>query len=170
MKNLLKRSVFLMAFLYLNFACSEDNLQTSQAEENHTQIDLTLAQQTDWQMANQILNLINQHRSAMGLTVVASDAEHASAYAVTHTRYMIDLNEINHDNFSVRSAGLINEGATFVGENVAQGYRNAEDVVAAWINSPRHRKIIEGNYTHCGFGVLQNEANIYYFTTLFYHN
>ncbi len=94
-----------MAFLHLNFACSEDNLQTSQAEENHNQIDLTLTQQTDWQMANQILNLINQHRSAMGLTVVTSDAQYASAYAVTHTKYRIDLNEINHDNFKCSFRG-----------------------------------------------------------------
>ena len=170
MKQLLTSSIFPMAFLFLNFSCSEDSSETPQVLENHNEIDLTLSQQTDWQMANQILGLINQHRTSIGLTGVATDAQHASAYAVAHTSYMIDLNEINHDNFSVRSAGLISQGATFVGENVAQGYSSAEEVMTAWINSPGHKQIIEGNYTHCGFGILKNEANVYYYTLLFYRD
>jgi uncharacterized protein YkwD len=168
MKKLLKSSVIPMAFLFLNVSCSEDSLQFSEVEANHNQIDLTLSQQTDWQMANQVLTLMNQHRTSIGLTQILSDTQYASAYAVEHTKYMIGLNAINHDNFSVRSAALVSEGATFVGENVAQGYDSAQEVLAAWINSPGHKLIIEGNYTHCGFGILKNETDTYFFTVLFY--
>lgn len=170
MKKLLTSSVVPMAFLFLNISCSEESIETPQAQESQSEIDLTLSQQTDWQMANHVLGLINQHRVSSGLTAVVSDSQHASAYAVAHTEYMIDMNEINHDNFSTRSSGLMDEGATLVGENVAKGYTSAEQVVTAWINSPGHKEIIEGNYTHCGFGILKNEANVFYYTVLFYHD
>ena len=155
-----------MAFLFLFTSCSKDDIETN--DEANYSIDLNLAQETDWQMADDILMLVNEHRTSIGLETIKRDQQYASAYAVEHTKYMIDIDRINHDNFGIRSAALKNRGADRVGENVAYGYTTAEDVVFAWLHSPSHKDIIEGNYTHSGFGIITNsEGNIFY-TQLFY--
>jgi len=155
-----------MAFLFLVTSCSKDDIETSQ-EENYS-IDLNLVQETNWEIADKILELVNDHRVSIGLSTITSDRQYASAYAVGHTDYMISESQISHDNFNFRSAALKDKGALSVGENVAYGYSTAEAVVNAWLNSPSHKNIIEGDYTHSGFGVIPNENGTYYFTQLFY--
>lgn len=161
-----KFSLLAIAFMFLFSSCSKDDIETN--EEANYSIDLNLAQETNWEIANEILVLINEHRVSVGLSTIQKDQQYASAYAVDHTNYMIDVNGINHDNFNIRSQALKNRGAFRVGENVANGYTSAEAVVHAWINSPSHKAIIEGDYTHSGFGVIPNDNGTYFFTQLFY--
>jgi uncharacterized protein YkwD len=104
----------------------------------------------------------------MGLNSLILDAEYGSAYAVDYTDYMIGISQINHDNFPLRMLALQSRGAIRVGENVVFGYNSVEAVINAWLNSPEHREVIVGNYTHTGFGVFQNNQGSYYFTQLFY--
>lgn len=164
--RLLKTNLLILALICLTISCQKD--EGVAIEEANYSIDLNLANQTDWDMANEILALVNDHRTSIGLTEIKKDQQYASAYAVDHTQYMMEMKQINHDNFGVRSEALKNQGAQTVGENVAYGYTNAEDVVTAWLNSPGHRKIIEGNFSHSGFGVMKTDDNRYYFTQLFY--
>lgn len=164
--KLLKLNLLSLVLLLLVTSCQKDESFTE--EQANYSIDLNLANETDWQMADQILVLINNHRASLGLEQIRKDQQHASAYAVDHTKYMIAKAQINHDHFSVRSQALKNNGALTVGENVAFGYSSAESVVGAWLNSPGHRDVIEGNYTHSGFGVIKNNQGGYYFTQLFY--
>ncbi len=166
MTNIVKSNLLAMAFICLFTSCSTD--ETDPLVEANYEIDLNLSLETDWQMADEILVLINDYRTTQGLSNIEKDHQYASAYAVEHTKYMIDKEQINHDNFSERSGALINRGAIQVGENVAKGYTTAEDVVSAWINSPSHKDIIEGSFTHSGFGVLKNAEGHYFFTLLFY--
>ncbi len=166
MKNL-RTSLLAMTLLLLVTSCSKDDSVISEAADYS--INLNLAQETDWEMADEILRLVNDHRASIGLSAIERDQQHASAHAVKHTKYMIDMNRINHDNFGERSEALKQNGAIRVGENVANGYSSAEDVVYAWLHSPSHKDIIEGNYTHSGFGVIQNENGSYFFTQLFYN-
>ena len=161
-----KLSLLAMALLFLTASCSKDDIETT--ETANYSIDLNLAQETDWEIANEILVLINEHRVSVGLSTIKKDQQYASAYAVDHTNYMIGINKINHDNFNIRSEALKERGAFRVGENVANGYTSAETVVHAWLNSPSHLEIIEGNYTHSGFGVIPNDNGTYFFTQLFY--
>ncbi len=155
-----------MGLLFLVTSCSKDDV-SSQEEANYS-IDLNLAQETDWVMADQILLLINSHRASLGLEEIKRDRQFASAYSVDHTLYMIEQEKISHDNFETRKLALKNNGASTVSENVAFGYNTAEEVVNAWLNSTSHRKIIEGPYNYSGFGVLQDTKGRYYFTQLFY--
>ncbi|RMA66117.1 Cysteine-rich secretory protein family protein [Ulvibacter antarcticus] len=155
-----------MVFLFLATSCQKDESFTSE-EANYT-IDLNLANETDWKMADEILVLVNEYRNTLGLTPIISDKQFASAYAVDHSHYMMAKSQINHDNFGVRAQALRDNGAERVGENVAFGYNTAEAVVQAWLNSEGHREIIEGNFSHSGFGVLKASDNRYYFTQLFY--
>lgn len=164
--KLLKFNLLALALLCLTVSCEKDDSLT--VEESNYSIDLNLANETDWEMANEILGLVNAHRSSIGLANISKDEQYASAYAVDHTQYMIDMKKINHDNFGLRSEALKDKGAITVGENVAYGYSNADDVVTAWLNSPGHRRIIEGDFSHSGFGVLKTDEDRYYFTQLFY--
>ncbi len=166
MINLAKSNLLAMAFICLFISCTTDEIDS--IDETNYVIDLNLSLETDWEMADEILDLINDYRSAQGLMAIEKDQEYASAYAVKHTKYMIDLKQVNHDNFSERSGALKNNGAEQVGENVAYGYETAENVVYAWVNSPSHKDIIEGSFTHSGFGVLKNSEGHYFFTLLFY--
>ncbi len=155
-----------MALMCLVTSCQKDE-GVAPEDTNYT-INLNLANETDWQMAQEILDLVNAHRASLGLSEIKKDQQYASAYAVDHTQYMIDVEQISHDNFGVRSSALRQQGAKTVGENVAFGYDTAQKLVNAWLNSDAHRTIIEGDYTHSGFGVLKNDKGHYYFTQLFY--
>ncbi len=166
MINFTKSNLLAMAFICLFVSCTTDEIES--LDESNYEIDLNLSLETDWEMADEILDLINDYRSAQGLMVIEKDQAHASAFAVKHTKYMIDLKQVNHDNYSERSGALMNKGAIQVGENVAYGYETAENVVFAWINSPSHKDIIEGSFTHSGFGVLKNADGNYFFTLLLY--
>jgi uncharacterized protein YkwD len=164
--KLLKTNLLALVLICLVTSCQKD--ESFSAEEANYTIDLNLANETDWAMADEILVLVNSHRTSIGLSEIRKDQQYASAYAVDHTQYMMEMEQINHDNFGVRSQALKDKGASAVGENVAYGYTTAEDVVTAWLNSAGHRKIIEGNFTHSGFGVIKTDNNRYYFTQLFY--
>lgn len=159
------RGLIVLTMLVLFTSCSKDELEQ---ESVNYEIDLNLVLKNDVQMSQDILTLVNEHRTSMGLNPMIMDQAYASAYAVDHTDYMISISQINHDNFHIRSQAMKSRGATLVSENVAYGYTDAESVVNAWLNSPAHRDNIEGNFSHSGFGVFQNAQGRYFFTQLFY--
>lgn len=166
MKNFLRNGFAVIALLCLFASCSSDAPPESQT--TNYDIDLSLSLETDWVFANEILDLINEHRVAEGLPKISKNKGHSSAYATDHTKYMIEQNQISHHNFTYRSAAMTERGAQHVGEIVAFGYTTAADVVHAWLNSPSHLSSIEGNYNKAGFGVLKNQNGNYFFTVLFY--
>lgn len=166
--KLLKSKLIAVAILCLLFSsCSkEDAIEDKKSLYN---IDLSLVQKNDREISDDIADLINLHRAALGLNSLQIDYQYASAFAVSHTEYMIEIEAINHDNFLYRSDGIkYYNGAKTVAENVAYGYENAEKAVSAWLKSPEHKAIIEGNYTHAGLGVMKCSKNRNYFTMLFY--
>jgi len=166
--HLLKSTTLAMLVLCVALvSCSKDD--TIEQFENKFEIDLELVYKNDSQMSGRILNLINAHRDSLGLSTLIADTRYASAYAVKHTDYMISQQRISHDNFGHRSEAIkYHDNATVVGENVAFGFDSAEKTVQAWLQSPGHKKIIEGDYTHTGFGIVKDESGENYFTQIFY--
>lgn len=166
--HLLKNNLLILTMLCLvTISCSKDDSVTENVASYD--IDLTLTHKNNRAISSQILDLINEHRATLGLASLIMDSEYACAYAVEHTEYMIEKERINHDHFGYRSEGVkYHADAKTVGENVAYGYESAEKAVEAWLKSPEHRAIIEGDYTHTGFGVLKCEKDRNYFTQLFY--
>lgn len=166
--NLKKPYILTIALLFLAlFSCSkEDSIQD---EANKFEIDLAIVSQNDSDMSKQIIALINSHRDSLGLAAIQMDTQYASAFAVDHSLYMIELGKINHNNFGHRSEAIkyYNE-AISVGEIVSYGQVEAENFLNACLRSPSHKVIIEGNYTHTGFGVLKCSKGRNYFTMLFY--
>lgn len=118
-------------------------------------------------MAEKILQLVNAHRQNLGYNSLEFNAL-ANTLAYEHTEYMIRQNDISHDDFDARADRLFDdENARGVGENVAYGQQSAQAVMTAWLNSPGHRRNIEGNFTHIGIAVIRNANGVYYFTQLF---
>lgn len=167
--KLILKMVVLAYFIALIVSCSAEELAEDYTYPE-TSINLSVVQDNDWEMSNDIFNLINQHRTDNDLPVLLLDSTYASAYSVQHTKYMIETQTVNHHNFFIRSNGLKQRGAIAVSENVAYAYSSAHSVVNAWLNSEGHKENIEGDFTHIGFGVIKSETeNRYYFTTLFYN-
>lgn len=164
--NLLRTSLLVVALCFVVTSCSKDE-PVPETDTNYS-IDLGLANKTDWQMANQILTLVNEHRAKIDLPAITADRTLATAYAVLHTEYMMQAEGLSHDNYATRSQALIQNGANKVGEVVALGYTSAENVVNAWLNSPAHKRVIEGDYSHAGFGIMQDFRGTYYFTQILY--
>ena len=115
----------------------------------------------------EILELINAHRISEGLTPLNNHGV-IKAVAYTHTDYMVEVNNVSHDNFYQRKNSLIdNTSATKVSENVAYAYSSAQSVVNAWLNSEGHRHNIEGDFTDFDISAEQNAEGKWYFTNIF---
>ena len=162
------KSIYTYLFILANILLYSCTKTSDDTEIILPQVNLDLSFETDWEMANQINSIINDYRYSINLSPLSIDNKLASALAVKHTNYMINIKDLNHDNFSERSLILKANGAKSVAENLAYGYTNADDVVFAWLHSQAHKEIIEGNYNHIGYGVKKNINNVYYFTLLLY--
>ena len=115
----------------------------------------------------EIMELINAYRINEGLNAL-NNHNTVKAVASTHTEYMIEVNNVSHDNFFLRKQSLqANANANIVTENVGYGFSSAESVVNAWIASPSHRDNIEGDYTDFDVSAEQNSAGKWYFTNIF---
>lgn len=115
----------------------------------------------------EILERINNHRIGIGLNAL-NNLGIIKSVAHTHTDYMVEINEVNHDNFIQRKNSLVQHAdALTVSENVAYGYNSAEAVVNAWLNSEGHRANLEGNYTDFEISAEQNSEGRWFYTNIF---
>ena len=115
----------------------------------------------------EILELINSHRISLGLNAL-NNHNTIKAVAYTHTGYMVEVDNVSHDNFFQRKNSLIqNASATKVSENVAYAFSSAHSVVNAWLNSEGHRANIEGDFTDFDVSAEQSIDGKWYFTNIF---
>lgn len=146
----------------LSFSCSNEEMP-NETIDSVTLENAPIAKTIEIE----ILELINQHRIEMGLNPL-HNLNIIKSVAFTHTDYMVEVNEVNHNNFYQRKNSLIqNAGAITVSENVAYGFSSAQAVVNAWINSDSHRANIEGNYTDFDISAEQNGEGRWYYTNIF---
>lgn len=120
-------------------------------------------------MTRDILYHVNEYRKKKGLGVLKMISV-ADEQAALHSKNMaLKKTAFGHNGFEERiqliskATGNISAAA----ENVAYGKLSAEEVVKGWINSPGHKKNIEGNFTLTGIGVYEDETGVIFFTQLF---
>lgn len=84
-----------------------------------------------------VLELCNEIRAGRGLPKLRR-GDRATKAAKIRARHISSTEVLSHGGWAqvVKSVGL---GDRSAGENIAQGYRDPEDVVRAWMNSPGHR-------------------------------
>ena len=118
--------------------------------------------------------LVNEHRVAQGLKPLAFNPE-ISAVARGHSRDMatgrVGFGHGGIENRRQKIAGFIARAG--VGENVHTIMSSksplsvGERAVAGWLESPGHRRNIEGSYDLTGVGIAQGPGGEYFLTQLF---
>ena len=162
----MKTTINLLAvFFFAIFlsSCSTDTIEEDDFKVTNETVVIPEAKTIEIE----ILELINQYRISKGLNQLGS-IDVIKGQAFTHTDYMVEINEVNHDYFYSRKAYLENHvNAINVSENVAYGYSSASSVVNAWLNSEGHKANIEGDFTHFEVSAEKDENNKWYFTNIF---
>jgi uncharacterized protein YkwD len=160
--KLLMKLPLLALLAMLSFSCATDSL-----DDKADAIELSLIIPETKTIELEILELINNHRLALGLNAL-TNMTMVKSVAFSHTDYMVDKNEVSHANFYKRSDYLkANAGANKVSENVAYGYTSAQSVVNAWLKSEAHRANIEGDYTNFDVAAEENSEGKWYYTNIF---
>jgi len=110
-----------------------------------------------------VFKIVNDYRLRIGRNALAwndamADEERAHSQAMASGQV-----PIGHQGFEARIA-RISEIIPWsvISENVAF-YGSAEDALDAWLKSPDHQVIIEGDYDLSGVGVAKNSSNSFYY-------
>lgn len=120
-------------------------------------------------MENEILRLVNRHRRSIGRAPLQMNALE-SGVARSHSQDMATgRSSFGHDGFKERIARLNKKMGAFtqVAENVAEGQQSAREVVEDWLQSPGHRRNIEGDFRLTGIGLVRASGGMIYFTQIF---
>jgi uncharacterized protein YkwD len=127
-----------------------------------------LSSSTPDKMEKDILLYVNEDRSEHGLSPLEMN-ELESSLAAQHSHDMsAGKVPFGHDGFEKRAKAIQkNLGSREVGENVAEGNMTAREVVDGWLNSPGHKKNIEGNFAQTGIGYARDKKGNIYFTQIF---
>lgn len=110
-------------------------------------------------LARRVFELTNNQRRGMGLRELAwCDAcaalAHAHSSDMKERGFFDHVNPDGKDPFARMDAAGVAYSAA--GENIAEGYTTAEDVMAAWMQSPGHRaNILSAQFTELGVGVRE---------------
>ncbi len=163
MKNhpLLTLTIFTGFFLTAcssNTKTTSDNIATVAATHNAVSAD-SLAQET--------LNEVNNHRASKGLVRLKFHPG-LNQLALKHSQAMFKKDEMSHFGFSKRAK--ISQKKHQMGamsENLHRSWNvvpTGGSITNQWVNSPKHRENMEGDYSHAGLGIIRVNNNI--FTTL----
>ncbi|KYP14947.1 MAG: hypothetical protein A1D16_16710 [Flavihumibacter sp. CACIAM 22H1] len=138
--------------------------KTEAAEPVKLESNLTAAS-----LEQSILTEVNEYRKQMKLaplrvnSVIATEAGlHSQAMARKQVAFGHGGYGGRVKRISIRLEGLVGSA-----ENVAVGKMSAKEVVKRWLNSPTHRKNIEGPYNLTGIGVSKDATGRFYYTQLF---
>lgn len=162
MKKTLQKGL-LIAFIFIINACSADSsegMQTNYKDEimgNYTYSAVEL----------ETMKLINDYRMSRGLDSIQVK-DYLSFKAEEHDNNMIESNLVSHNDFVSRSENIRKVlGAKNVGENVGYNYQSPEGVLNGWLNSPEHKKIIEGDFNYFGISMRISPDGKKYYTNIF---
>lgn len=109
---------------------------------------------------NQILQLVNQARAEAGLQPLRTTSALNSA-AQTRAQELSQVYSHNRPDGSSCFTVLGEKGISYrsAGENIAIGYKTAQQVFNAWMNSEGHRKnILSEKFTHIGIGYTAQQS------------
>lgn len=116
----------------------------------------------------QLMDLHNNERNQHNVPILQQDAGLMQA-AQQHADWMANNGKMSHRGENGSSPGdRIGPGYNTWGENVAMGQKTPAEVTRDWMNSSGHRRnILNGQFTHVGFGVAQDSQGRLYWCTCF---
>jgi uncharacterized protein YkwD len=123
--------------------------------------------------ASQVVTLVNNHRTAMGLNALKVSPTLTNA-AVWKSRHMAYYGYMQHDDPAPPIARTVSQrlaacgypsSTSGWGENIAYGYQSPTAVMNGWLNSSGHKANIENSsYRTIGVGVASNSNGTLYWT------
>lgn len=150
----------LLALFITMTSCTTESIE--QEDAIYAQVD------TSSELEKEVIELVNEYRTSQGLNTLEY-GKVAYGYAADHNDYMIEAGKISHDNFDLRASNLAVEAkADFVSENLAKDFKTANGVVKAWINSPTHKKVMEGDFKYTAINIKADANGKLYFTQLYF--
>lgn len=120
-------------------------------------------------MEKEILHYVNVDRKSNGLKPLELNSFESSV-ALEHSKNMASgKTPFGHKGMEARVKKINKElgPISSAGENVAVGQMNASEVVQGWLNSPGHKRNIEGDFTLTGIGYAKDKKGEIYFTEIF---
>jgi uncharacterized protein YkwD len=157
-----KPGLFALLLVTSFSACAQKAAPATFHYSNSREIDLKGIEKN-------ILFYINQYRASIGLSQLQMITA-ASDQATKHSIEMANrLTPFGHDGFDERINNIRNKIGFLhaSAENVAYGKLTAKEVVDLWINSPGHKKNIEGDYALTGIGVAKDANGLVFYTQIF---
>lgn len=125
---------------------------------------------TSQTLGEEVVALTNEERARAGCDELSVDEE-LSVAAVRQSHYMAATGDFGH--FGWRGSTFLTRSRAagyqaVAAENVAFGYSGTEEVMAAWMDSPPHRRnILNCDVKSFGAGVQQAVNGTYYWTQVF---
>lgn len=118
-------------------------------------------------VAKQLINLVNEHRLSIGKPLLVRNAT-ADQLALSHANYMIEKQEVTHDNYDKRWDVLEQkEDAEEVTENLGFDV-TASKALNACLKNVWLKANIEGDFTHTGIAVKKDANGKFYYTQIFF--
>ena len=106
--------------------------------------------------AAEVVRLVNQHRSGLGLRPLAT-SQTLTAAADYKSLNMAAGGPFDHNDVVQRVQACGYPAQAAIGENIAAGQRTAQEVMAGWLRSPGHRANIEyPGFAAIGVGVADS--------------
>ncbi|MBS1917204.1 MAG: CAP domain-containing protein [Bacteroidetes bacterium] len=120
-------------------------------------------------MEKDILYYVNLHRKSVGLHPLQLNNIESSIAARHSYNMATGKTSFGHVGLRKRMNDISKQlgRITATGENVAYGQMSAKEVVEGWLNSPGHRRNIEGNFTLTGIGIARDKKGAIYYTQIF---
>ncbi|WP_165829037.1 CAP domain-containing protein [Flavobacterium sp. HTF] len=163
MKKIMRTMMFVVMLITMN-SCSADTVEGTETAVPNENPNTNYAYNNS---ELELMQLINEYRVSIGLNALEK-ANLISDQCEDHNQYMVANNVMNHNGFASRSENIMKGlGAKNVGENVAYNYKTSQAALKAWLESPGHKKNIEGNYTHFGISVTTDASGKKYYTNIF---
>lgn len=163
--NLFNKILLISALFVLN-SCSSDSAEaTNLSSEVKPELIINY---TYNESELETLNLINDYRVSLGLNRLIL-INHISYKSEQHDIYMINNKVLNHDDFIERSENIMKVlGAYKVAENIAFNFKSPKSALNGWLNSPKHKVNIVGDYTHFGIAIKEDPVTgEKYYTNIF---
>lgn len=110
-------------------------------------------------MAVAAFELANEERAAAGLSALVWDED---LEACAQVRAMECVSSFSHTRPNGTDWYTVNSDLMW-GENLAKGYKSAETLVKAWMDSPTHAaNILESTYVTCSIAVYEANGKLYF--------
>jgi uncharacterized protein YkwD len=117
----------------------------------------------------EILWYVNRYRESKKLRSLEMNKTESSI-ALQHSKNMAcGKTPFGHEGLEARAKQIRKQlgHISTAGENVAYGRMSAKEVVDGWLNSPGHRRNIEGDFTLTGIGCAEDKRGVIYYTQIF---